>query len=335
MRPRLAQQRVVGDSRSTGDSGRRAAATTPALSTVRLTPDHLPLCVPFWADRLLLSPHEFGEVMRRSAWLLQQGRAIGALVLAGDQPRAYGISSFVDERVADALVDSRQPQVGSRLLLTDDFASRVLDYDGVARRNASGQGLQLLVTSVQYRPELGFGDEVVGLMMKAFVDLHQGYRLSRMLVEVFGDPAITAVTANGSFVIAGRFRNAARWETLPSQLGIVTRERAMQGTVGLMPMFVYVPPLVRYTRAEQSLLTLALAGGTDEWLSGRLGIPLTAVKSRWLRIQQRTARRLPQLFQDVPVAGARGRGAQTRHIVLDYVRRTPSELTPYDERYEQ
>ena len=80
----------------------------------------------------------------------------------------------------------------------------------------------------------------------------------------------------------------------------------------------------------QSLLSVALSGGTDEWLSERLGIPVTAVKSRWIRIQQRTATRLPQLLQEVPMGHARVRGVQTRHIILDYVRRTPSELTPYD-----
>jgi len=88
-----------------------------------------------------------------------------------------------------------------------------------------------------------------------------------------------------------------------------------------------------FTTAEQTLLGEALAGFTDETLSGRLAIPLSAVKARWSRIQDRVARTAPELFKDVPVAPDRlGRGVQTRHLILQYVRDHPSELTPYARR---
>jgi hypothetical protein len=288
-----------------------------------------------WADRGVLSPGELDLILARVDWLLREDRAIGVIAFAAAEPRAYGISVFVTEQEAEAIMRRRLARIGSRLLLSDRFPRDILDHDDVARRNASGEGLQLVVASVHYRPELGQAHEVLGVMMRAFMDLHQGYRLRRVFNEVFGEPAIAAMTANGSYEMFELFEDGGRVPVLRSELGIVTRESAMRGTVGLLPMFVYAPPVVRYTSAERKLLKLALSGGTDETLRIRLGASLTAVKSRWLRIQERTARRLPQLFKEVahgPVRG--GRGAQTRHIVLDYVRRHPSELTPYDSRFE-
>jgi hypothetical protein len=95
-------------------------------------------------------------------------------------------------------------------------------------------------------------------------------------------------------------------------------------------MFVYNPPRIRFTRVQQDILAAALAGATDEQLSARLGIPLTTVKSRWTRIQQRTATLVPELFEEIPISRAGGRrGVQTRHLILQYVRENPAELTPY------
>jgi hypothetical protein len=102
-----------------------------------------------------------------------------------------------------------------------------------------------------------------------------------------------------------------------------------------LPMFVYSPPVIRFTEAERELLRIAISGGTDEWMSSHLGLSLSAVKARWIRIQERAMRRLPELFAGSPAASRPGRrGAQTRHILLHYVRRMPCELTPYDPRFE-
>lgn len=283
----------------------------------------------------MLSARQQTLILSRVAWLLARNRAIGVIAFAGSEPRAYGVSAFVHEADADALVASRRARLGSQLLLRDDFPAAILDYADVARRNASGQGLQMVVLSVHYRPELGLGQEILGTMIKGFMDVHQGYRLRRVLNEVFGEPAIAAITANGSYEMHEVLEEGGRVPVLRSELGIVTREHAMKGTVGLLPMFVYAPPVVRYTRPEQEVLRMALSGGTDESLRLKIGTTLSAVKSRWLRIQERTARRLPHLFNEVPHGASHGgRGAQTRHIVLDYVRRHPSELTPYDARFE-
>jgi hypothetical protein len=109
----------------------------------------------------------------------------------------------------------------------------------------------------------------------------------------------------------------------------VTRERAAAIRSPLLAVFAYNPPRLFLTPSERELLSEALSGVTDETLSARLGIPLTAVKARWARIQHRAAEALPALFADVPMPSHGGRGVRTRHLILDYVRKNPSELTPY------
>jgi hypothetical protein len=47
-------------------------------------------------------------------------------------------------------------------------------------------------------------------------------------------------------------------------------------------------------------------------------------------VLQRATRMVPELFRSVPLPKQpHQRGAQTRHLVLEYVRAHPSELTPY------
>jgi hypothetical protein len=116
-----------------------------------------------------------------------------------------------------------------------------------------------------------------------------------------------------------------------SLVGTVTREQAAAWSNPILALFTYSPPKLRFTAPEQRLLSEALAGGTDETLSAHLGIPLSAVKARWTRIQERVMRFAPDLFANLRVAPHRdrGRGVQTRHLILRYLRDHPSELTPY------
>jgi hypothetical protein len=117
---------------------------------------------------------------------------------------------------------------------------------------------------------------------------------------------------------------------LKSVVGMLTRERAVAQTSVMMMAFDYDPPQLRLTAAERELLTAALDGATDDALARRLGVPLTSVKARWTRIEQRAVCHCPELFRHVPSPRhADKRGAQTRHLVLEYLRANPSELTPY------
>jgi DNA-binding CsgD family transcriptional regulator len=99
-----------------------------------------------------------------------------------------------------------------------------------------------------------------------------------------------------------------------------------------MASFVYSPPRVLFTRAEQDVLRLAATGATDRIIGEHLDIRLTAVKARWRRIQERVWSRNPvvlRAFGDAQISGSRG--AQVRNVIVEFVRENPSELTPYSD----
>ena len=71
-------------------------------------------------------------------------------------------------------------------------------------------------------------------------------------------------------------------------------------------------------------------GGTDTTIARELGIAVAAVKGRWLRIIERAAAKHQELGSTIEALKRDGtRGPQIRHLIVDYVRRHPSELTPY------
>jgi hypothetical protein len=290
-----------------------------------------------WADAAALGESTLALLHSRVRLLLRRRMAIGSVVHSAGHAHAYGLTVFVRKGAIEGLLSRDIPQIGAEVLLNhSDVSGTILDTDGIGRGNASSSGLDLLVVSTHVRHDSGRFDDALGHLMKAFQDDHQGYRLSMIASEFFGDSYIAAALANRGYTVRRVFDDVGGRPGLRSLVGTVTREEAKAGTMGLfLPMFVYSPPVIRFTEAERELLRIAISGGTDEWMSSHLGLSLSAVKARWIRIQERAMRRLPELFAGSPAASRPGRrGAQTRHILLHYVRRMPCELTPYDPRFE-
>jgi hypothetical protein len=240
------------------------------------------------------------------------------------------MTTFAAKGVIDRYLQDPHPHLGKRLLLGayDPQSRAVLDRDRIAECNA-GRGLQLIVVNTGIDPAAHEPDNVLGRLIAAFFDTHRGYRIARIVNEVFGEIAISIVVNSGSYEITRIFDLPTRGQPLRCLVGTLTREQAAASKNPLHAMFAYSPPRLRFTRAEQQLLSEALAGITDDTLSARLGIPLTAVKSRWMRIQDRASHAAAELFRDVPEAAHGGRRVQTRHLILHYVREHPAELTPY------
>lgn len=111
----------------------------------------------------------------------------------------------------------------------------------------------------------------------------------------------------------------------------MTHRQAVNGYSALLPMFTYFPPRVLFTQPEQCVLLEALDGATDAQIATRLGIGVAAVKARLTRAYERVQARLPGLLPQRD-ADDTVRGAQVRHLVLEFVRDNPSELTPYERR---
>jgi hypothetical protein len=166
--------------------------------------------------------------------------------------------------------------------------------------------------------------------MQSFQDLHRGYRLARIVNEIFGRELIDVVIASRSWEERRLFRDIDGVLGYESHLSTLTREQAAQWRTPLLPMFVYSAPQAFFTAAEQELLRSALDGGTDVDISRRLGVPLTAVKARWQRIHDRMLTRAPHVLEQRRESQyPERRGGQMRHAILAFVRANPSELTPY------
>jgi hypothetical protein len=174
---------------------------------------------------------------------------------------------------------------------------------------------------------------VIGEIIRAFIELHRGYRIARIVNEAIGAGGVDLLTLNGDYDVRRHFSHIAPNVALRSAVGVLTRERAEARQSSMLGMFAYKPPQVPFTRAEQHLLRAGLDGAPDEVVAARLGIPISSVKARWTRVYQRVVQCLPNLVEHVraPHAGDR-RGAQIRHLVLEYIRQNPSELTPYQRR---
>ena len=308
------------------------------ISTVPLTADNVHLCAPLWGGRETLPPGAVQGAIRVAADLLSTDRARGRLFIDDDGVVcAFGCSAFVTRTCADAIVAQPTQSFGTHLLLDASVQRLVLDARGVEHANADG-GVDLLVVAQGYALRGGVSEggefaSILGAMMHAFVDTHRGYNIVRIVNEVFGEEGMAAITS----AAAGGLDVRARCETrLPSGAPLrslcwtLTRDGAKQHASLLLPMFLYTPPRLRFTPAEQALLRSALRGHTDRQSSERLGVPLTAVKARWTRIQARVANELPALATRAPSSlQPASRGNQSRQSILEYVRDHPSELTPY------
>jgi hypothetical protein len=307
----------------------------PDVRWVPLSKDLLPACIHLWSDRAAFTPQDFRIAIESAATLLTDDEAQGAVVFEGDQVRGFGLATFIDSDAADRFVAAPHPQFGRRLLLNaldGDPHRMVLRRNAIAAANA-GPGLQLAVVNSNYDTAAPHLDLVIGTIIEAFQAVHRGFRIARIINEVQGDGPVETLIRSGGFDIRARFEDVGGVKGLPGALGILTREQAIADRMPLMPMFLYTPPRICFTSAEQAVLRLALTGAPDTVVAQRLGIPHTTVKARWVRIQQRAFGAVSGELgvTDMPSAGA-GRGLQTRHLVLEYVRQHPSELTPYPRR---
>jgi hypothetical protein len=166
--------------------------------------------------------------------------------------------------------------------------------------------------------------------------MHRGYRVEEVLQE-FWDEIDPEYVENGWGRVVTRYESHfERRGTAPPPLDRgprlvgVTRADVLANPGALAaPLFVYVPPRLSFTTAEQALLSTALPGLTDVELARRLRLALPTVKSRWRAIYDRVGRVAPEILGVVSSdrSGA-ARGQEKRRVLLEYVRRHPEELRP-------
>ncbi len=290
-------------------------------------------CLPLWGGAGDYADGEFELLVQRVRGLLSEDRARGRLLRDDTgRVRAFGVAVFVEPAVSEALLTNAQPHVGRRLLQLDGWEARILTDPGVARGNA-GDGLQAVVVNQGY-DDRGLSDDdwavLLGTLIQAFIDAHAGFNLARIVIEAFG--------TRGAEYIARSWNDLHRFELtmrngvpLSTAVWAVTRAEAERQGGALLPMFLYRPPRLMLTAAERAVLRIALSGAPDPVISRQLGLAKPALTARWSRIFRRWAdsKLEPQLQAHVDSGK---RGSQIRHVVVDYVRRHPSELTPFAAR---
>ena len=173
--------------------------------------------------------------------------------------------------------------------------------------------------------------QLLGTILKEFEDAHAGYRLSVIMGEVFLE-GCDLIRIGGAFPNLREFKSYGRGVTLPSLVHWSTRYEAEVGCSTLLPMFSYVPPLLLFTPQEQRMLRHALSGAPDAELALRLGATVTSIKSQWRRVFDRAAAVVGEALVGPDCLSAGTRGMQKRHVILDYLRKHPEELTPYERR---
>ena len=170
--------------------------------------------------------------------------------------------------------------------------------------------------------------------MLAFIEYMRGYRIKAMIQE-FWDEVPPQAILNGPCPVVKDYAPyfEGRGELPPPLgqrpfLGSLTREDIL-GNYGHIaaPVFVYTPPRLGFTRAEQRMLRQAVFGYTDVELAQRLQLALPTIKNRWRTLYDRLGRIAPELVLEMDSPSSQAvRGQEKRRRFLNYVRRHPEEL---------
>lgn len=299
---------------------------------ITLDPDSLGRCRALWGDRSLYQSHELDAAL--DFWRLQlaSNRARGAvLVDERERPRYFGLTTFVVPAVAEQIARCPRPRIGAALATRAWGDDSILTERQIADGN-SGAGLSMVVVNQGWDLDGPFDEgwpSLMGALLKEFEDVHAGFRLSMILGEAFGADGVNIVRSSGAYPNLCELESTlSSGSTLPSILFWLTREEAIRGWSTLLPMFSYTEPRVFFTPLEQRLLREALRGATDRELASRLRTTVPAIKSSWTRVFTRVSDRVPDVV-GVPSRTSSHRGEQWRHVLIEYVRRHPSELTPF------
>ena len=249
----------------------------------------------------------------------------------------FGFAAFVKKSFADAEVRHPQPGLNARIIASVvNGKSVIATYDEVREANTSRDLQQVILDTSWKDTHLSPAerDEVRVLLGLAYLELHAGYRFSRILVEMVDEVDLWHVRGHRSFEVVDRFEAYRRanpdttWNPERALLAVtVETMRNDPHSIAATLFHHHLDPQFAFTRAEQELLEAALEGTDDASASKSLFVSLPAIKHRWKTIFERVAAVKPELC---PQDGNGTRGIQKRQRILTYVRNHPEELRPFD-----
>jgi DNA-binding CsgD family transcriptional regulator len=256
---------------------------------------------------------------------------------------AFGASVFVTDEYMRAARSAAEPYLTARTVALEFTGRSPILRPAAVRRASAGDGLNvLLVHYGEDRERLAPEQraEVRYKMHETFLASHRGYKIKEILQE-FWDEIELPFILNGWGAVRSDYGEYFRSRGLvspaperrPYLVGFTRKEaRADPGNMS-SPLFLYTPPRLAFSRAEQALLARALLGETDEQLARSLNLAMPTVKGRWRRIYARVAAASPELLPESADLPERVRGREKRRRLLEYLRRHQEELRDRPRRH--
>jgi hypothetical protein len=310
----------------------------------------IPECVDMVANHPVLGPR-YGSAIEHlpEAWarLLQCEVGHGFVFHVDEALRApicfFGVDGIVNDDFLQELKTPPYFWFGPELARRIAKGESPLLSGKQLREANSGDGLNLVVWEGFTRPGYETHGELQRYMLTAFVQEYRGYRWKELISSQSASADhLGFVLQTGGYLwdpLAGGYTSTLKSDlseivSKPHVVGVtrdldrMAHENWTVSWVGAL--FDYHPPKLGFSPSEQSLLTCALRGATDEQLAGILGTSLSAVKKMWISIYRRAENSLPEVIPDSNHSDlpAGGRGREKRRVLLAYVREHPEELRP-------
>ncbi len=239
---------------------------------------------------------------------------------------AYEVAFLLRHACSSRLINGPEPFASIAL---EPGACPFPTEEEVGRRNGA-EGLDLLVAKFVVSASLSREDaaRVRAQMPMAFVEMYAGNRVRELLYEVRGTEAAARAAAGGFEPVATH----AAWHDAAgvpeeSRSVVLRFDPSSQGALYnllALRLLQYRPPILRLPPGAREIVRLAVLGESDAQIVAARGISPASLNSRWTRVFDLAARRMPDLFA-VETGKSRDRGR-----LLAYVRDHPEEGWPYE-----
>jgi DNA-binding CsgD family transcriptional regulator len=280
-----------------------------------------------------------------SAWrrLHRAGQLLGGAVVGpddvdGTQIVGFGMSVFVEDSFVSDCLAAPTPYASARVYeLIADGRSPVVPTRDMPAANSCAD-LNLLILHFGIRHPDPNDDRWRGIVVAAhagFQLCHVGYRVKRVLQEVYGDelPVCTA----GGFLLKSDYQ--AYFSQRGRQVPADTERPYLMGLFrddpesnypgsALSYLFQHLEPRFHFSPAEQRVLLLAITDEPDATIADVLGISRDAVKQTWRRIHDRMDTVAPRWSAGLKESDHRRRKDRRRPLI-QYLRYHLEELRPF------
>jgi DNA-binding CsgD family transcriptional regulator len=305
-------------------------------------------CLSLFEDRLAYAPDTLGRLTAFWERLLGDDAMVTSVIERHDGPGrahvlAFGASVFVTDAHMRQARRGYAPYLTARTIARELAGCSPILRPAAIRRANSREGLNLLLLHYGEAREGLSAEERISVRYKmrdCFIATHRGYQIQEILQEFWDELELPFILSGWGTLRAdyrGYFRRAGLSRPPPERgphLICISRAEAAANPGDMAaPLFVYQPPKLDFSPAEQALLGHALRGQTDSQLARSLGVALPTVKGRWRQIYARVAAVSPDLLPEPDVAApGPARVKEKRRSLLDYLQRHPEELRPHQRR---